>query len=115
MITTDEKLIELGFKKCNTSASLSDARKYLFQKLYTNDKGDKLYYLDIYKWDWERFPVNVPEPYTYEITTQLYKAGTHSAINIEFGSDVTVEGAEEFINKLFEAGLIEPYESKGEN
>lgn len=110
MITTDDKLIEMGFKKHNTCRSLSDAKKYLFQKRYVKDDRT-LYFMDIYKWDWEIFPLDrIPEPYTYQITTQLYRAGDHTAINIEFGADTTVEDANNFINELFKNGLVEPYE-----
>ena len=110
MITTDEKLIELGFKKFNTSVISHDSVKYIFQKCYKNERGDTLYFMDINKWDWTFVKDRVPEQYTYEIETQLYRKGDHAAINIEFGSDITVEGAEEFINKLFEVGLVEPYD-----
>lgn len=110
MIITDEKLIELGFKKYNTYNNLYDAKKYLFQKRYMNDEGDTLYFLDIYKWDWSFANDKVPEQYTYQITTQLYQKGTHEAINIEFGVGMAVEDAEKFIAGMFEAGMVEPYE-----
>ena len=111
MITTDEELIECGFKKYNISNESIDCRKYLFQKRYMNDNGDTLYFIDIYKWDWTGFPPDrILDPYTYEITTQLYTVGNHDAINIEFGTDITLEGAEKFINALFDIGMVEPYE-----
>lgn len=111
MAITEEELIKQGFKKYNTSEYSNDAKKYLFQKRYTNDYGDILYYLDIYKWDWSIFPVErIPESYSYEITTQLYKRGNHDAINIQFGNQSTIEDAEKFINSLFKYGLVEPYE-----
>ena len=111
MVTTDEELIKRGFKKFNTTGHLGEAKKYLFQKRYMNDEGDTLYFLDIYKYDWSIFPVNrVPDQYTFSITTQLYKVGDHDAINIEFGSYITIEEAEEFIDKLFKMKMVEPYE-----
>ena len=111
MIITDDKLIELGFKRYNTAACSKDAKKYLFQKRYLNNKGDILYFLDIYKWDWTIYPwANVPEPYTYEISTQLYTKGDHEAVNLSFGTYMTIEDAEKFINTLFDVGLVEPYE-----
>lgn len=111
MITTDEELIKRGFKKFNTTGYSGEAKKYLFQKRYMNDEGDTLYFLDIYKYDWSIFPVDrVPDQYTFSITTQLYKIGNHDAINIEFGSYITIEEAEEFIDKLFKMKMVEPYE-----
>ena len=83
--------------------------KYLFQKRYDNEQGDTLYFLDINKWDWSFAGDRVPEKYTYQIETQLYKKGDHEAINVEFGSNITVEDAEKFIQAMFDADLIEPY------
>ena len=110
MITTDEKLIESGFKKYNTNNTMYDAKKYLFQKRYKNNKGDTLYFLDVYKWDWTFANDRVPEQYTYQITTQLYQKDTHEAINIEFGVGMGIEDAEKFITNMFDAGMVEPYE-----
>ena len=67
--------------------------------------------MDVYKWDWSVFQSGlVPDPYTYQITTQLYKVGSHDAINIEFGVDMSIEDAEKFIKTLFDVGLVEAYE-----
>ena len=110
MITTDEELINQGFKKFNASAISSDSVKYMFQKRYKNNQGTTLYFLDINKWDWSFAKDKVPEQYTYQIETQLYKKGDHEAINIEFGSNITVEDAEKFIQAMFDADLIEAYD-----
>ena len=110
MITTDEELISRGFKKFNTSAISPDGVKYMFQKRYRDKWGNTLYFMDINKWDWTSIGDKVPEQYTYEIETQLYRKGDHASINIEFGSDMSIEGAEKFINKLFEVGIVEPYD-----
>ena len=109
MITTDEELLKHGFKKYKASAISNDSIKYLFQKRYDNEQGDTLYFLDINKWDWSFAGDRVPEKYTYQIETQLYKKGDHEAINVEFGSNITVEDAEKFIQAMFDADLIEPY------
>jgi len=80
-----------------------------------NERGDTLYFLDVYKWDWTIYPGNeVPKAYNYNITTQLYTKGDHHAVNIEFGAFMTIEDAEKFIDSLFNVGLIEPYEFAGE-
>ena len=113
MVITDEELIKRGFKRYNVCNTSIDCRKYLFQKRYMNDNGDTLYFIDIYKWDWTGFPPNrILDPYTYEITTQLYRKGDHEAINIGFGANMTIEDTETFIDSLFDAGLVEPYEYK---
>ena len=111
MKITEEELIGRGFRKFNTVGHLSDVRRYLFQKRYLDDKDNTLYFLDIYKYDWKHIShIPIADIYNYEITTQLYRKGSHDAINISFGSDTTIDDAEEFINKLFDIGLIEPYE-----
>ena len=114
MIITDERLLELGFKKYNTNGVLYDAKKYLFQKRYMNDAGDTLFFLDVYKWDWSFAADRVPEQYTYEITVQLYQKGSHDSVNIEFSINTSIEDAEQFIMKMFDAGMVEPYELAGE-
>ena len=111
MVITDDELIKRGFKKSNTTGHLGEAKKYMFQKRYMNDKGDTLYFMDINKYDWSIFPLNtIPDAYTYEITTQLYRKGDHEAINIQFGLYTTIEEAEKFIDKLFEFDMVEAYE-----
>ena len=110
MITTDEKLIEMGFDKYERYMCQNDSVIYNFQKCYRDADYNKLFFLDVAKWDWSFAKDKVPEQYTYCITTQLYKKGDHEAIDIEFGSNITIEDAEKFIYSMFDAGLIEPYE-----
>ena len=112
MITTDEKLIELGFKKYDRYSLQNDSVMYNFQKCYRDKSGTKLFFIDVAKWDWSWARHKVPENHTYEITTQLYTKGNHEAVNLEFGSNISVEEAEQFIYKMFDADLIEPYEKE---
>ena len=110
MITTDEKLIEAGFNKFDRYSLQNDSIMYNFQKCYRDEDGNKLFFIDVAKWDWSWARDKVPEDYEYEITTQLYTKGNHEAVNLEFGSHISVEEAEKFIFTMFDAGLVEPYE-----
>jgi len=110
MITTDEKLIELGFSKFDRYDLQNNSIIYNFQKCYRDENNIKLFFIDIAKWDWSWARDKVPEDHEYEITTQLYTKGNHEAVNLEFGSHISVEEAEKFIFTMFDAGLVEPYE-----
>ena len=110
MITTDERLIDDGFTKFDRYSLQNDCVMYNFQKCHRDEDGTKLFFLDVAKWDWTWARDKVPENHTYEITTQLYTKGDHEAVNLEFGSNITVEEAEQFIYGMFDAGLVEPYE-----
>ena len=73
-----------------------------FQKKYTDDKGVK-YFLTIRKW-------NMDMPYKYDYSTQLYKKGTHEAVNLEFSSFWTLEEVEAFIDTMFQQDMLDYYE-----
>jgi len=109
MNITDKELYDKGFMKYNRTPYQRDGVICNFQKCYRDpEKGNRLFFLDVHKWDFSS--ERIPDIYTYEITAQLYKKGNHDFFDITFGADFTVEDAEEFIYKLFEYGMIEPYE-----
>ena len=50
-----------------------------------------------------------PENYSVEFEGQYYKKGNHNAMNITF-IDWKLEEVEEWLDKMFEAGMLEHYE-----
>ena len=110
MQTTDEELLSKGFSKYDRHKLQNDSIMYNFQKCYRDEDNNKLFFLDVQKWDFSWAKVPVHQMHTYEITAQLYRKGDHENFDITFGAGYTIEEAEEFVFKLFEIGMIEPYE-----
>lgn len=110
MYITDEELIQKGFSKYDRYAGQTDSIIYNFQKCYRDENNNRLFFIDINKWDFSWAKVPIGQEYTYEITAQLYRKGDHEFFDIRFGTNFTIEQAEEFIYKLLENNIIEPYE-----
>lgn len=100
-------LIPLGFHEYAPTQIHHSGIITCFQKRYDDDIGKK-YFIDVNVWDWTMFP-KIPEKYHPEITGQYYQAGTHDAVNFEF-IDWDLEAVEQWLDKLFELGVLEHYE-----
>lgn len=85
----------------------SDSLKHLYQKRYRDEKGTK-YFIDVEEWE-IRHPSTGEDLGGYEIKSQLYTKNYHDAINITF-LDNTISTAEAFIDKLFDADMLDYYE-----
>ena len=97
-----------GFKEFNPPNLRSyDGVATMFQKKYIDEIGVK-YFIDIKIWDWT-YTDRVPENYSVEFEGQYYKKGNHNAMNITF-IDWKLEEVEEWLDKMFEAGMLEHYE-----
>lgn len=106
-IPNEGYLKEQGFHPYPPTPFDPDSVVRRYQKRYDDDIGKK-YFLDCRIWDWS-WTDKVPEPLSYELLTQLYQKGTHEAIDMTFhDSDLAL--VEQFIDALFDAGLVEHYE-----
>lgn len=90
-----------------------DFRRYeglatIFQKRYEDDIGKK-YFIDAKIWDWT-WTDKIPERFHIEYECQLYQKGTHDAFNVEF-IDWTLEQVVDYIEKMFENGMLDYYET----
>lgn len=104
-----EQLIERGYTKYKPSCFDKDV-ECVFQKRFDDEKG-KRYFLDV-----KMYPA-FSHPYTkqvygpcFEISSQMYQAGTHSAVNLECLSEWGIDQAESFFEKLFQTGMFDYYE-----
>jgi hypothetical protein len=99
-------LLEKGFKQYKPLQF--DTCNKCYQKCYRGFDGSKKYFIDVEYYD-------LTHPYTheqlggYEISTQLYRKGTHDAINMTFLND-DLDDAINTIETMFASGLLEPYE-----
>ena len=102
---TRKELFERGFKEYKPT--VFDNADKCYQKCY-RDGNTKKYFLDV-----KHYSIKYPHTHEdlggYEISTQVYVKGTHTAINIKFLND-DIDEAEKFIDELFEVGQLEPYE-----
>lgn len=99
-------LLQKGFKKYEPSEF--DGCDRCYQKCYRSFDGTKRYFINVKYYD-------LVHPYTheqiggYEISTQLYRKGSHNAINMTFLND-DLNDAINTIETMFTYGLLEPYE-----
>lgn len=113
-LLTDEFFLNRGYKKYGKTQFQSDMIMYNFQKRFDDEKGKK-YFIDIHKnsheWmrEWDK-KQDWYTPYSYEYSCQLYKKGTHDAVDMLFHSSWTIEQVEEFVENLFRNGELDYYE-----
>lgn len=109
VIDSEEKLIQLGFKKYPKVRYIDDdITLYRYQKRYDDDVGKK-YFIDCVVRDdsWRKY--GSPGDLSFEFETQLYLAETHTAFNITFLTK-DIDEITEFIESMFEAGFLDHYE-----
>lgn len=111
----DEYILSKGYKVYEPTRFHNSSIIKCFQKRFDDDKGKK-YFIDINKWSWKSFMIEGKmgiwdKDTTYEYTTQLYRKDTHDAVDISFHSSWTLEQVEEHMEKLFETGMYDYYET----
>lgn len=104
----DDYFLNKGFTRFERTRFQSSGVAYNFQKKYLDEFGNKKYFIDIAKYDWT-WTDKIDWDYSYEISGQFYKRGTHDAVNMEFIS-WELEDVEIFLDEMLSLGLIEPYE-----
>ena len=104
-------LEDRGYKRYSPSVIDGEGVTDCFQKRFDDEKGKK-YFINVKRWDFSRFSIfqSVPDPISYPADVQLYKKGTHAAMNIEFFSDWKIEDVEEHVEWLFNSGRFDYYE-----
>ena len=99
-----QELLDKGYKEFRpTRFDTADRR---FQKRFRAENGDTLYFInaDMY-YSWGTIPEN------FEVEVQLYQKGTHEPVNLKFFCDWSLADAENYIQRIYNAGF-EPYEEE---
>ena len=104
----EQELIDKGFTEYKPTIFDRSADKF-YQKRYRDGKNTK-YFIDVTHYTIIH-PTTKEDIGGYEVSGQYYLKGSHDAINMTFISS-TVTEVEEFIDKLFEMGLLENYEEE---
>ena len=109
-MTTVKELTERGYVRFKPSAIDNECVTDLYQKKFSDEHGIR-YFITIKRWDMSRYndALHKYEP-SFEYTTQLYKKGSHAAVNVEFFDAWTLEEAEEYLQWMFESGKFDYYE-----
>ena len=103
---TEMYLLDKGFKEYKPT--MFDRCDKCYQKCYRDMNGAKKYFIEVKHY-------SITHPHTgadlggYEISTQLYRKGTHNAVNMTFLHD-DLDEVVSMIETMFESGLLEPYE-----
>lgn len=107
---TDLDVLKAGYKEYPKTCFDHPSVLRCFQKRFDDDVG-KRYFIDIKKWE------GCIHPHTgksvdaeYEYDTQMYKKGSHDAVDILFHSSWKLEDVEDYLKKLFNTGLFDYYE-----
>lgn len=103
-----EYLLAVGFHEFQPPKfSRYDSVAACFQKKYIDNNGIR-YFVDANVWDFT-WAYQVPDRYVVEFSGQFYSKLEHEAVNMEFiGWELCK--VEDFINSLFDAGLLDYYE-----
>lgn len=111
---TEEDFFKRGYKRFKSSSFDSDCVSDLYQKAIRDGNDDRLYFIDIKKWDFSRYQNRMQnQPHiSYEIGTQLTHRETENALNITFISGWNLDDAERFIEQLWKTGLFRGYDER---
>ena len=104
----EKYILDKGFYEVEVPRYESNSVDKMFYKSYRDKDGNKRNSLEIVHYDLTH-PTTGADLSGYEIKGQVYLTGSHNAVNLNF-LEPDIEEAEMFIDKLFEAGLIENYE-----
>ena len=110
----EKYLLDLGFKRYDPT--MFDDRKFVkdrYQKCIKDGDGNKKYFIDIVHYDMSYISNYTKQKDAYSIQSQVYRNGSHNAINMEFLTE-DLNDALYTIDRMFEIGLLEPYERVGE-
>ena len=107
----DQDLLDQGFHEFRPTPFDSDSVETCFQKRYDDEQGKK-YFITIKKWKAWRHPhtgeLTLP---SYEYDVQLYKKDDHDAMDILFHSSWALKDVEDYLEKLWNTGLFDYYET----
>ena len=109
IIENEQMLLDAGFAKYDVPSYEPSSVDACYQKRYKDGKNTK-YFLDVKHWDIKHPDTNA-DLGGYEINGQFYLKGTHNAINMTFLTP-DLDEAENFINSLFDKGLLENYDTE---
>ena len=98
-----QELLDKGYKEFHPTRFDGDAEK-AYQKRFRNEKGDTLYFINVYM-----YCHYIIQEINFEVETQLYQKGTHEPVNLKFFCGWTLADAEDYVQRIYEVGF-EPYE-----
>ena len=106
-------LLNQGYEQYKPSPFDGESVKTIFQKVFRNEDNKRKYFLTWKKWVYEKYADSMhPElkDPRYEGETQLCQKKIGQYIYLTFLHGWNAEDAEEFLEKLFEAGWFENYD-----
>lgn len=114
ILMTDLDFLENGFHKFQPTQFDSDGVEACFQKRYDDEVGKK-YFITVKKWRPMTHP-HTKETFGpgYEYNVQMYKKGSHDAVDILFHSSWTLKDVESYMEQIWNTGLFDYYEEFAE-
>lgn len=118
---TRQELIDSGYKTFKPSSLKADNAIQGYQKRFTNDNGDTLYFITFYEYDNSCYGST---EHTFEADIQLYQNDTHNPLNLLFFCGWDLKDVERYTQNIYNsaftcseneaensnAQLFEPYE-----
>lgn len=104
-----EELLERGYSRYAPSPVDGECVTDLYQKRFDDETGKK-YFITVKRWDFSKFPNARGLKPSLEYETQLYKKGSHDAVNLSFFDSWNVEDVEEHVEWMFSSGRFDYYE-----
>ena len=111
-IEFEKSLLEKGYKKYDEKYLDHECSRCFFQKKFADEKGVK-YYIEVVKWDFSEYTVNIDIQYDYHV--QLYSGENKDALNLEFFSTWDFDKVEKIVEEFFKWGNFAYYERWDKN
>lgn len=108
MNDVESRLLEKGYREYPKGAFAPYGVVRFFQKRFDDDIGIK-YFINVNEWD-IGFPNSDGIMNGYEYEVQLYRKGTHDAIDLTFHSEWDIDEVEKYVDELFSNGKFDYYE-----
>lgn len=102
----NDYIVSKGYKEYNPTHFHNEYIIKCFQKRLDDDIGKK-YFIDINQY--YSIGKNL-EKYNFEYSVQLYDKDTHNPVNMLFHCGWELERVEEFVENMFQSGMLDYYE-----
>ena len=110
-MATDKDFEDKGYRKWPPSAIDCPEVLYYYQKRF-DGRNETKYFITAKMWRLELHNSlnDVHTGFEYEV--QLYQKETHNAMNLSFLTGWSLDDVEEYVEKIYQTGLFDPYESR---
>lgn len=95
-------LEESGYHKCEgTISNLKHGASNLFQKTVRNSKNEKMYFINVYEFDFNGYPGYVGNTLRYQAEVRFYRKHQEFNVDLLFLEKTTIKEMEAFFDDVY--------------